>query len=173
MRRIAALLISSLVLFSNAFADSSGVLIENVPTHKAAVMAAVKQAFLGRRWTIESADDSSVTAVIDHNRVKARMRVALSGDDLIYEEHATQRQPASRAPSASFGDTDRTRNATLWRENVRFDLSALLAGIPKEEPSREAEKIDTRLRTLDGLRASGSITEDEYKVKRAEILAGL
>jgi hypothetical protein len=162
-----------LVLSGVAYAGNTGVLVEHVAQaqNRPAVVAAIKQAFVGRKWVIESSDEISVTASIDHRQTKARMKVWLDGSSLHYDETSTRLGAPTRAPSAPFSPLRQAAKLDGWLENIRLDVAANVAGIPA--PASPIRSVSERLNALEALRASGAVTEDEYMKKRAEIVRDL
>jgi hypothetical protein len=174
--RFVLLGIGLLFLTKSAVAGNSGVLLANVPQieNRAAVLGAVKRAFISRRWTIVESDESSVTATIARRATTSRMQISISGLSLMYDETSTRlalpHGPTPTAPSL--------RNEVKldgWLENIRRDVRANVASIPLQgnAPSSVGRTAAERLKTLDELRSSGTITEDEYAKKRAAILDAL
>lgn len=157
-----------------------GVLVSSIPqgADKSQVLEVVRQAFIGRSWTIESGDDLSVTARLFHGGYDAQLKVSLEGDSLRYLGNTTG-MVHERNPSLSTGNSRRSSTDTpeRWLTFLRFDISKSLSGIPKHTSQESAggapNDIVERLKTLDGLHKAGLVTDNEYKKKKEEILGRL
>jgi hypothetical protein len=178
--RFVLLAIAGMWLSIVAHAGNVGVLLENVPQaleNKPAVIGAVKSAFLARHWTIVGSDESSVTATISGKVTSSRMVISVSGSSVMYDETTTRLAQASHAPAAITATVRSKVKLDSWLENIRRDVTVNVAGIPLQRSapgsSLSSRTAAERLMTLDELRATGTITEDEYAKKRAEILGAL
>ena len=77
----------SMCLFGSIACADSGVLVDHVPggAEPGVVISVVKQALVGRQWTIDAVDDSSVTASLNANPTDATIRISFVDGKLVYE----------------------------------------------------------------------------------------
>ena len=165
------LLVSLLLIALPVTAQNSGVLLPTVPhaENKAAIVNAIKLGFEKREWTVVASDETSVTGVLKHNQIDARMRVWLENGKLLYEEKSIKTQLGGHIPNAA-GRVQSPIKLDNWLENLREDIGQLVALTPSPASTSDAA---SRLKILEELRAQKLITEDEYSKKRAEILGAL
>lgn len=118
------------LLLVSTRALAADVLIEHIPSGATpeSVVAIIKQAFVGRRWTVEEVTATSVTAVIDRRpEVFGRMCIRIEGTSLVFEGHSSVRANVGSANAPVRYDKPLS---TLWVNNLRHDIGLTLATIP-------------------------------------------
>lgn len=188
--KIAGLAVTSVLGAAHA---AEGVLVESIPGNvdKAAAIAAAKDSLLYREWKVVTEDADSVTGSISRANVEAKIRIAVKGSSLVYDESALGRPKLDHTgrlvPST-------TSTPSRWIEYLRADtterLLARSVAPASAQPARAAApaKVDTpaaaatpaagrsnvqRLAELKEMLDRGLITGDEYARKKDEILKAL
>lgn len=125
-------LLLTFLLAGPAFAES-GVLLNTVPVSAPTerVIAIMRQAFIGRKWNIESEDTNSVTGTIVHDRITARLRLVLSGPVITYEQEVKGAVIPTNPAGAPVGIRNTAQAISRWRRNIEHDIRTGLAGLPR------------------------------------------
>lgn len=133
MRQIFAAL-AALLFSLSAAAGNTGVLIEDVPqlSNRPAVIAAIKSAFVHRKWTIVASDATSVTATLSRVTT-SKVRIAIEGRSIVYEETSSRVVQEARGPNAPRTPMRRSVQQSDWLENLRRDIEINVAAIPIPE----------------------------------------
>jgi hypothetical protein len=126
LRFVALLLITTCSLAHGA---EKMVLVERLPkgAEPTMILRVVKQAFIGRHWTIEGEDATSVTGVIERPPLTARMRISIYGQALVYEGSAPRR--TASGPQNGVLMYDRPLSAK-WVQNLKNDIGLAFATVP-------------------------------------------
>lgn len=189
-RNVRRLVVSTILAFillgsipSRSDEDSTLTLFSPYPRSldRATVSQLLSDAFIGRRWTVVSADEKRVIGQIDHRGINAILEMSIEQGRVVYLCRCTK-----VTKPAVGGSLDRNRKRQVkyeprgWIDNLRTDFERLLVttGAPSGAATtagggNDKAPIADRLSTLDDLLSKGLITQEEYDGKRAEILSDL
>jgi hypothetical protein len=125
------IVVLTLLLAPHAEADD-GVLIAHVPrgAQRDVVISVIKQAFVSRRWTVDSVEEGSVSASISRSNIGVRIKVFIVDRTLLYEGNAETRAPPGGNPSQPRTHRVPRPLPENWIENLRQDIGRMLATIP-------------------------------------------
>ncbi len=143
------------------------------PIAREAVAPLAAKTFSGRKWTIQSFTQDSVTGHIDHRGVSATLELKILDDRIEYLCHPCTK----RRSNANKKEYDST--PTKWIENIRADLSQALIsheatkGLEGRYPGGDWGTAGERLENLNSLLSKDLISQEEYDNKRADILSDL
>jgi Short C-terminal domain len=163
-------LLGAFVLCSaGAVTAADGVFIDRVPSDLTSdnVLSIVRQAFIGRQWTVAAGDAQSVTATLKHDSYHATMTVTLIGDALLYKESVTRRIVVSGPGGGTVRRVAKTPQR--WLAFLRSDIARSISLAPRRT-SGPADNSADRIRALKRLLDDELITPAEYDRKKAEIL---
>lgn len=130
MKHIPLATLVALTVIPTAHAATSGVLVGDLRgASPSTALAAAEKALASRGWAIENTGADGVTATLRRPDVRSRLRVSVSGNELVYEEvsRLTHRGVGSRPqklPSALHSEAPLPGTLlTLLRNEVGAQLA--------------------------------------------------
>jgi Short C-terminal domain len=141
------------------------------------VLKVLEQAFSNRQWQLVKTDENSVKASLLHRSYDCQLIISLVNNALVYDDNCTISEMSGGANRRMPLPTRETNIPDMWIRSLRSDVSRMLATIPDAKPSNDnliiPSTVSERLKTLEELRNSGLITDQEFAQKRQEILKSL
>jgi hypothetical protein len=120
--------------FAATASAEPAVLVERVPAGASSevVMSVMRQAFVGRRWTIQSETESSVTASLRRAYIESVVTLTYK-DGTIWYDAKSHSRPVRGNPAQNPRVSGSTPMNTPenWVENLKLDISAALSVFPK------------------------------------------
>ena len=162
-----------LILNISAAHSEESILFSQIPAYVTTdqAIASVKAAALKRRWSIDGEGDNELRIKLDHRGYKARLKFNFTESEIHYFDSTTYENMGEDV----FGDEQAAWVASpapaRWITNLKNDMNAFLVNnvSGKELPSNE--QIENKLKSLKSMYDNKLITEEEYQLKKKEILS--
>lgn len=163
------IILLSILWFSVAHANEDIFFLaipSNVTNEQA--ITSLYSAALKREWTIKSVEDDKLQIKLDHRGYKALLDFSITDNVIKYSDHTTYyNEPDDEYEEGAWEDTSAPKS---WIKYLLNDTNALLA-VAGTRGSVRQEDIETKLENLKALFDKKLITEEEYKLKRKELIS--
>ena len=171
------ILITLLLILNISTAHSEGsIFFSQMPSHITIdqSIASVKAAALKRRWSIDGEEDNELRIKLDHRGYKARLTFNFTESEIRYFDSTTtyEEEPFGEDPFYDArGDWKVSPAPVKWIANLKKDMNAFLKNNVSRRESLSNEQIEDKLKSLKRMYDNKLITEDEYKLKKKDIIS--
>lgn len=159
---------------SAAYADES-IFFSKIPLYVTTDQAidSVKAAALKRRWTVDGIGDNELRIKLDHRGYKARLNFYFTENEIRYIDSTTGY--SENVGEDPFGDEqggwEVSPAPARWITNLKNDMNVFLVNNVSGKQSLSNEQIENKLETLKKMYDNKLITEEEYQLKKKEIMS--
>ena len=135
-------------------------------------VAAVKAAALKKRWTVYGMEDNKLRIDLDHRGYKAILKFSFSARNIHYSDHTTSyNESFDEDPFGEpQGKWEKTPAPARWIANLKNEVNIYFNSVPAKE-SLSSEDVEKKLETLKKMYDNKLITEEEYQLKKKEIMS--
>ena len=171
MKRLIALLFIINVSITHA---EEAKFFSQIPAYISAdqAVAAVKAAALKKRWTVYGMEDDKLKIGLDHRGYKAMLKFSFSARNIHYSDHTTSYNESF--DEDPFGDAlgkwEKVPAPARWIANLRNEVNIYYNSLPAKE-LLTSEDVEKKLATLKTMYEKKLITEEEYQLKKKEIMS--
>lgn len=172
MRMLITLL---LILNISAAHSEESILFSQIPAYVTTdqAIASVKTAALKRRWSIDGEGDNELRIKLDHRGYKARLKFYFTESEIHYSDSTTYYDESMGEDA--FGDEQGAWEASpapaRWITNLKNDMNVFLVNNVSGKKSLSNKQIENKLKSLKNMYDNKLITEEEYQLKKKEILS--
>ena len=135
-------------------------------------VAAVKSAALKKRWTVYGMEDDKLRIDLEHRGYKAILKFSFSARNIHYSDHTTFYNEGFDEDlfGEELGKWEKVPAPARWIANLKNEVNIYFNSVPAKE-SLSSEDVEKKLETLKNLYDKKLITEEEYQLKKKEIMS--
>jgi len=163
------------ILNLSAVQADESMLFSTIPSYVTTnqAISSLRAAALNREWSIDGEGDNELRIKLDHHGYKARLKFNFTVSDIRYFDSTTYYNEDMWGDE--FGDEkgfwEKSQAPASWIVNLKKDMNIYLVNKAPVIDSLSNEQIENKLESLKKMYDNKLITEEEYKLKKKEIMS--